>query len=99
MMVYPMLCRIVRKKFVTVASVLSSIPLNISFQRTLVGEKLVEQFEQVSMVAAIVLVDEDEICKWICIRIETSRFAQCIALIQENTLQKESDLWKLLLMF
>ena len=69
MMVYPMLCRIVRKKFVTVASVLSSIPLNIYFQRTLVGDKLVEQFGLDSMVAAIVLIDQDEICKWICIRI------------------------------
>ena len=37
---YPSLYNIVRRKNQTVASVLSAIPLNISFWRALVGDKL-----------------------------------------------------------
>jgi hypothetical protein len=37
---YPSLYNIVRKQYATVVDVLSSTPLNISFRRALVGDKL-----------------------------------------------------------
>jgi hypothetical protein len=50
MLAYPMLYRIVRKKYVTVDSVLSFVPLNVFFRRTLVGDKLVAWFKLASRV-------------------------------------------------
>jgi len=40
MKVYPTLYRIIRRKNQSVASVLGSRPLNVSFRRALVGDKL-----------------------------------------------------------
>ncbi|WVZ49767.1 hypothetical protein U9M48_001096 [Paspalum notatum var. saurae] len=41
MLTYPMLYRVVRRKNVTVDTVLSTVPLNVSFRRALIGEKLI----------------------------------------------------------
>jgi len=54
---YPVLFNIVRKKHATVANVLSSSPLNISFRRALVGNKL---FEWHSLVASLTHVNLEE---------------------------------------
>jgi hypothetical protein len=53
MWLFPNLYRIVRNKGVSVASVLSSTPLNISFRRGLVGKRLSEWFRLVSIVLTI----------------------------------------------
>ena len=45
---FPNLFNIVRKKHATVAEVLSSNPLNISFRRVLVGDKLTEWYNLVA---------------------------------------------------
>jgi len=45
--------RIVRKKEVSIASVLSSTPLNISFRTGLVGERLNEWLNLVSLVLPV----------------------------------------------
>ena len=80
MLAYPMLYRIVRKKYVTVDSVLSSAPLNVSFQRTLVGDKIVAWFELVSRVAYVNLTDEDD---------NFTVRSMYTALIQQNTITKK----------
>ncbi|WVZ77498.1 hypothetical protein U9M48_025357 [Paspalum notatum var. saurae] len=58
------LYRIVRKKHVTVASVLNSVPLNISFRRILVGDNLVSWYELVSKVANISLAIGNDKFMW-----------------------------------
>jgi len=50
---YPNLFNIVRKKQATVADVLNSTPLNVSFRRALVGNKLLEWQSLVARVAFI----------------------------------------------
>ncbi|WVZ63094.1 LOW QUALITY PROTEIN: hypothetical protein U9M48_012759 [Paspalum notatum var. saurae] len=61
---YPSLYNIARKKNVTVSSVFSSIPLNISFRRALVGEKLQKWEELVTKIALVQLDDQPDSLKW-----------------------------------
>ena len=61
---YPSLYNIVRRRNQTVASALGSIPLNISFRRALVGDKLGLWHELVSKVMNIVLTDANDYFKW-----------------------------------
>jgi len=61
---YPALYNIVRRKGGTVASVLSSSPLNVSFRRTLVGEKLKDWFSLVFLVLPITLNDNNDDFIW-----------------------------------
>ena len=61
---YPSLYNIVRRRNQTVASALGSIPLNISFRRALVGDKLGLWHELVSKVMNIVLTDANDSFKW-----------------------------------
>ncbi|WVZ85896.1 hypothetical protein U9M48_032754 [Paspalum notatum var. saurae] len=54
---FPNLYRIVRRKGVTVVSVLNSVPLNVSFRRLLVGDNLASWLELVSKVANVSLTE------------------------------------------
>ena len=55
---FPNLFNIVRKKYAIVAEVLSSNPLNVSFRRTLVGDKLTEWYCLVASLVHINLYEE-----------------------------------------
>jgi hypothetical protein len=59
-----MLYRIVRKKHVTVAKVLNTVPVNVSFRRALTGDKLIAWFDLVSKVATVILSEEKDIFWW-----------------------------------
>jgi hypothetical protein len=61
---FPDLYRIVRKKGASVASVLNSTPLNISFRRGLVGERLEEWLRLVSLVVPVGLNNDNDIFIW-----------------------------------
>ncbi|WVZ66350.1 hypothetical protein U9M48_015586, partial [Paspalum notatum var. saurae] len=90
------LYRIVRKKHVTVASVLNSVPLNVSFRRTLIGDNLVSWYELVSKVANISLAKGNDEFKW-DLNKERAYSVQslCNVLIQDKSLPRNSKLWKL----
>ncbi|WVZ49290.1 hypothetical protein U9M48_000659 [Paspalum notatum var. saurae] len=61
---YPSLYNIARKKNVTISSVFSSIPLNISFRRALVGEKHQKWERLVTKIALVQLDDQPNSLKW-----------------------------------
>ena len=61
---YPSLYAIVRKKNQSVASVLRARPLNISFRRALVGDKLRLWIQLVSLVMNTVLTDSNDTFVW-----------------------------------
>ena len=61
---YPSLYAIVRKKNQSVASVLRARPLNISFRRALVGDKLRLWIQLVSLVMNTVLIDSNDTFVW-----------------------------------
>ena len=61
---YPSLYAIVRKKNQYVASVLRARPLNISFRRALVGDKLRLWIQLVSLVMNTVLIDSNDTFVW-----------------------------------
>jgi hypothetical protein len=54
---YPCLYNITREKHLSVASAFSSVPLNISFRRALVGDKLLKWNELVARIAFVQLDD------------------------------------------
>ncbi|WVZ85024.1 hypothetical protein U9M48_031988, partial [Paspalum notatum var. saurae] len=61
---YPSLYNITRKKHITVVAVFSSTPLNISFRRALVGDRLQKWKELVSEIALVQLDDQPDSFKW-----------------------------------
>ncbi|WVZ91755.1 hypothetical protein U9M48_037881 [Paspalum notatum var. saurae] len=62
--IYPSLFNIVRKKGATVADVMSSIPLNVSFRRGLYGERLHAWNELVGRIMNLELREERDVFKW-----------------------------------
>ena len=60
----PELYRITRRKNVTVASVLNSRPLNISFRRALLGNNLTQWLQLVSKVVDVALNNEKDVFVW-----------------------------------
>jgi len=62
---YPALYRITRRKNVTVANVLNSRPLNVSFRRVLSGNKLTQWLQLVSKVADVALTNEKDAFVWL----------------------------------
>jgi hypothetical protein len=58
---YPALYNITRKKNVTVASVLSTVPLNVTFRRALTGVNLKNWLKLVESVIAVRLSDQDDV--------------------------------------
>ena len=61
---YPSICNNARQPHASVASVLSSKPLNISFRRALVDEKLQEWLDLVAKITNINLVDGRDHFRW-----------------------------------
>ncbi|WVZ51083.1 hypothetical protein U9M48_002262 [Paspalum notatum var. saurae] len=96
MEVYPSLYHIVRKKAVTVASVLKSIPLNVSFHKSLTCDNLRAWYKLVSKVTNINLSEENDTFKW---RLHKNGIFSVKSmynnLILDNTIPVTCDLWKL----
>ena len=63
-MVYPTLFRIVRRKDDTVANILGSVPLNVSFRRGLVNVNRMAWFDLVSMVIQVHFTNEKDVFRW-----------------------------------
>ena len=61
---FPNLFNIVREKHITVAEVLSSNPLNVSFRRALVGVKLTEWYNLVASLLHINLNKGKDLFMW-----------------------------------
>jgi hypothetical protein len=61
---YAYLYRIVRHKNATVASVFTTVPLNISFRRSLLGDNLQLWHNLVAEIASVTLNDSEGIFKW-----------------------------------
>jgi hypothetical protein len=61
---YPHLYRIVRHKHTSVASVFSTVPLNISFRRSLLGNTLQSRHELVATIGNVRLNDRYDIFRW-----------------------------------
>jgi hypothetical protein len=64
MTVYPNLYRIVRRKNMSVAQVLSTTPLNVSFRRSLVGENWEDWHVLVGKVMAVTLTEHKDCFLW-----------------------------------
>ncbi|WVZ83505.1 hypothetical protein U9M48_030647, partial [Paspalum notatum var. saurae] len=97
MEVYPNLYRIVRKKAVTVASVLKSIPLNVSFRKSLTRDNLMAWYKLVSKVANVNLSEENDTFKW---RLHKNGIFSVQSMynnliLDNNTIPVTCDLWKL----
>jgi hypothetical protein len=74
---YPSLFAITRKKHISVASAFSTISLNISFRRGLVGDNLTLWYNLVGRVAHIRLNNNDDKFVWGCTRMGFFRSNQC----------------------
>jgi len=61
---YPSSYNITRKKHISVANAFASTPFNISFRRSLVGEKLLKWNELVAKIAFVQLDDQQDSIKW-----------------------------------
>ena len=61
---YPSLYRIARRKNQTVVHVLSTRPLNITFRRALVGDRLRLWIELVTKIMSVELGDQDDSFIW-----------------------------------
>jgi len=61
---YPSLYNIVRDPHATVSKVMSTSPLNISFRRALVGNKLTQWFTLVAWISNVELVEGSDYFKW-----------------------------------
>lgn len=61
---YPSLYDIVRKKSASIATEFNRVPLNISFQRSLVGENSVNWHRLVSRKAHTELTNDSDVFKW-----------------------------------
>lgn len=61
---YPSLYNITRKKNESVAKVLGTIPLNVSFRCALTGNKLAQWFDLVARVANCSLNEQDDVFVW-----------------------------------
>jgi hypothetical protein len=61
---YPSLFSIVRRKNASIANVMGSIPLNVTFRRALVGQNLIRWHNLCASIVHINLTDEDDIFRW-----------------------------------
>jgi hypothetical protein len=61
---YPLMYHIVRRKNDTVASILNTIPFNVSFRRALVGQNLALWYDLVNWVVHITPSSGRDVFKW-----------------------------------
>jgi hypothetical protein len=93
---YPSLYNIVRKKNDTVASVLSSVPLNVSFRRSLQDNDLRNWNELVMSIMHIQLNDNKDTFKW---NLKANRIftvhSMYLAVINNGVVERNTMIWKL----
>jgi hypothetical protein len=61
---YPSLYNIVRDPHATIAKVMATTPLNLSFRRALVDNKLIEWYNLVAQITHVELVDGSDTFRW-----------------------------------
>jgi hypothetical protein len=95
-LVYPNLYQLSRKKHVTVADVLSSIPLNMSFRRALSGHNLQSWYGLVEKVLATRLTDAKDVFIWNLHKsgIFSTR-SMYMALISNGVIPRKCPIWKI----
>ena len=72
------LLNIVRRKYATVAEVLNLNPLNVSFRRVLVGDKLTEWYNLVASLLHININEGMDLFIWNLPKMGHSKLIQCI---------------------
>ncbi|WVZ73514.1 hypothetical protein U9M48_021813 [Paspalum notatum var. saurae] len=88
--------QVVRRKNVTVDTVLSTVPLNVSFRRALIGEKLIAWHDLVSKVALVVLGEGKDIFTWNLNKNGSfSVSSMYSALVQEGCASRKNLFWAL----
>jgi hypothetical protein len=93
---YPNLYNLVRKKSATIQSVFSTTPLNVSFQRSLVGVNLQSWHDLVHNIANIHLNDQPRIFRWVLT--SSGQFlvsSMYMAMIDSDIVPHNIFLWKL----
>ncbi|WVZ82089.1 LOW QUALITY PROTEIN: hypothetical protein U9M48_029391 [Paspalum notatum var. saurae] len=92
---YPNLFNIVRKKRATVADVLSSSPLNISFRRGLVGNKLVEWHGLVASLIHVNLEEGTDIFMWGLHKTGSFTVRSMYKALVSNGIKVSQKIWRL----
>jgi len=92
---YPNLFNIVRKKRATVADVLSSSPLNISFRRGLVGNKLVEWHGLVASLIHVNLEEGTDIFMWGLHKTGSFTVRSMYKALVSNGIKVSQEIWRL----
>lgn len=93
---YPGLYNIVRKKSATVASVLGTRPLNVSFRRALVHDNLSSWHRLVASVAFVELNDNNDVFRWDLNKSGSFTVkSMYLALIQEGVVARNNPIWQL----
>jgi hypothetical protein len=93
---YPSLYNIVHKRGAIVASVFEMVPLNVSFQRALVGENLRLWHLLVLRVAQVELCGENDMFKWdLSVTGHFSARSMYRALLNNNHVTYNKTLWSL----
>jgi hypothetical protein len=93
---YPCLYNITRKKHLSIASGFSSVPLNITFRRALVGDKLLKWNELVARIAFVQLDDRQDSIKWSLSKQGSFNVQSMYKnLVNQIHLSSNKELWKL----
>jgi hypothetical protein len=94
--VYPNLHRIVRRKHDTVANILRTVPLNVSFRRGLIRENLPSWYELVPKIVLVNLTNGTDVFWWSfnknCKFIVRSMY---MSLIRQGVTPRKKHLWNL----
>ena len=90
------LYNLVRRKHDTVQQVISSVPLNVSFQRNLIGRNLDDWQELVYLTSNVQIIDSPDRCIWSLHKSgQFSVHSMYAALMDEISLPINKPLWKL----
>ena len=93
---FPRLYNLVRRKHDTVQQVISSIPLNVSFRRNLIGRNLDDWQELVYLTSNVQITDSPDRCIWSLHKSgQFSVHSMYAALMDEISLPINKPLWKL----
>jgi hypothetical protein len=90
---FPSLYNIVRKKNVSVAQVLSTTPLNVSFRRALVGDNWAKWLQLVGSIMNVQLVEQKDVFLWTTSK-HFSVKAMYMDLMAESVSYPKLDTWK-----
>ena len=93
---YPSLYSIVTRKNSSVASVMSTVLLNVSFRRALLGQNLIRQHSLCASIVHVNLTEEDDIFRWNLH--QSGQFpvrSMYLALINNGYIERNKFIWKL----